>query len=50
MLEPSRLHVFTARSNPLHWSSTHRNWLQFARAMLDAGVTLTVIECAFGEE
>jgi hypothetical protein len=50
MLEPSQLHVFTARSNPLHWTSTHRNWLRFARSMLDAGVTLTVIECAFGEE
>jgi hypothetical protein len=50
MLEPSQLHVFTARSNPLHWTSTHRNWLKFARAMLDAGVTLTVAECAFGEE
>ena len=50
MLEPSQLHVFTARSNPLLWASTHRNWLRFARGMLDAGVTLTVIECAFGEE
>jgi hypothetical protein len=50
MLEPSQLHVFTARSNPLHWTSTHRNWLRFAQGMLDAGVTLTVIECAFGEE
>jgi hypothetical protein len=50
MLDPSQLHVFTARSNPLHWTATHRNWLQFARAMLDAGVTLTVVECGFGEE
>ena len=50
MLEPSQLHVFTARSNPLHWTATHLNWLRFARGMLDAGVTLTVIECAFGEE
>ena len=50
MLDLSQLHVFTARSNPLHWTSTHRNWLRFARGMLDAGVTLTVVECAFGEE
>ena len=50
MLDPSQLHVFTARSNPLHWTATHRNWLRFAGSMLDAGVTLTVIECAFGEE
>jgi hypothetical protein len=50
MLDPSQLHVFTARSNPLHWTATHRNWLRFAGSMLDAGVTLNVIECAFGEE
>jgi hypothetical protein len=50
MLDPSQLHVFTARSNPLYWDSTHRNWQAFARGMLAAGVTLTVIDCAFGEE
>jgi hypothetical protein len=50
MLDPSQLHVFTARSNPLYWASTHRNWQAFARGMLAAGVTLTVIDCAFGEE
>jgi hypothetical protein len=50
MFHPSQLHVFTARSNPLHWTTPHRNWLRFAAAMLDAGVTLTVIECAYGEE
>jgi hypothetical protein len=50
MLDPSQLHVFTARSNPLHWTAPHRNWLRFARGMLDAGVSLTVIECAYGEE
>ena len=46
MLDPSQLHVFTARSNPLHWTATHRNWLTFAQSMREAGVTLTVIECA----
>jgi len=50
MLEPHQLHVFAARSNPLRWTATHHNWLRFAQSMLDAGVTLTVIECAFGEE
>ena len=50
MLDPSQLHVFTARSNPLHWSQPHHNWLRFARGMKDAGVSLTVIECAYGEE
>jgi hypothetical protein len=50
MLDASRLHVFTARSNPLGWAAPHRNWLRFARHMLDSGVQLTVIECAYGEE
>ena len=50
MLDPSQLHVFTARSNPLHWTAPHRNWLRFAQSMVDAGITLTVVECAYGEE
>ena len=50
MLDASRLHVFTARSNPLGWAAPHRNWLRFARHMQASGVTLTVIECAYGEE
>ena len=50
MLDASRLHVFAARSNPLNWQAPHRNWLRFARHMLDSGVNLTVVECAFGEE
>lgn len=50
MLTPSDLHVFTARSNPLHWRAPHRNWEMFAAGMLAAGVSLTVIECAYGEE
>ena len=40
MLEPSQLHVFTARSNPLRWTAPHRNWHRFASSMLDAGVSL----------
>ncbi|HUB49953.1 MAG TPA: hypothetical protein VMB73_33695 [Acetobacteraceae bacterium] len=50
MLDASRLHVFTARSNPLNWSAPHRNWQRFAHHMLDSGVNLTVIECAYGED
>ena len=50
MLDASRLHVFTARANPLNWTVPHRNWQRFARHMLDAGVNLTVVECAYGEE
>jgi hypothetical protein len=44
------LHVFTARSNPLGWKAPHRNWERFAKHMLDSGVHLTVVECAYGEE
>ena len=47
---PSDLHVFTARSNPLYWTQPHRNWEKFAEGMLSAGVKLTVVECAYGEE
>ena len=50
MLDASRLHVFTARANPLNWTVPHRNWQRFARHMLDAGVNLAVVECAYGEE
>ena len=50
MLDPSQLHVFTVRSNPLYWARPHGNWLRFARGMLDAGVSLTVIECAYGDD
>lgn len=48
--QPSDLHVFTVRSNPLYWSQPHHNWEKFADGMKSAGVTLTVIECAYGEE
>lgn len=50
MLAPRDLHVFTARSNPLHWGRPHRNWERFAEGMIAAGVSLTVIECVYGEE
>ena len=50
MLKPSDLHVFAARSNPLHWKAPHQNWERFAKHMLDSGVTLTVIECAYAKK
>lgn len=49
-LASNRLHVFTARSNPLGWAAPHRNWERFAAHILASGVTLTVVECAYGEE
>jgi hypothetical protein len=50
MLKASDLHVFTVRSNPLRWRAPHQNWIRFADGMIRAGVTLTVIECAYGDE
>ena len=50
MLKPSDLHVFTVRSNPLGWQKPHRNWEIFADCMLASGVSLTVVECVYGEE
>ena len=47
---PPDLHVFTVRSNPLYWRRPHDNWRRFAGHMAASGVTLTVIECAYGEE
>lgn len=45
----SDLRVFTARANPLRWQQPHKHYLAFAEAMLDFGVTLTVIECQYGD-
>lgn len=47
---PSDLHVFAVRSNPLNWARPHAHWQRFAQGMLAAGVSLTVIECAYGDE
>lgn len=50
MLEPSQLHVFAVRPNPPHRTAPHRDWVLFVQSMVDAGVSLTVIECAQGDE
>ena len=44
-----RLHVFTARANPLGWEQPHRLYEQFAAHMLESGVVLHVVECAYGD-
>ena len=46
--DPADLHVITPRSNPLGWAAPHANWLKFAEGMIRDGVTLTVVECAYG--
>ncbi len=43
------LHVVTAIANPLRWSSRQRLYRDFERHMLDSGVQLTVVECAYGD-
>ncbi|MGD0109128.1 MAG: hypothetical protein ABSC06_34600 [Rhodopila sp.] len=50
MLSPSDLHVFCARSNPLGWKQPQKLWETFATHMLELGVNLTVVECAYGNE
>jgi hypothetical protein len=45
----SPLHVVTAIANPIRWESRLRLYRAFERHMLDSGVRLTVVECAYGE-
>ncbi len=39
----------TAIANPIHWESRIRLYREFERHMLDSGVRLTVVECAYGD-
>jgi hypothetical protein len=43
------LHVVTALANPIRWQSRARLYRQFEEHMLDSGVRLTVVECAYGD-
>jgi hypothetical protein len=43
------LHVVTALANPIRWQSRARLYRQFEEHMLDSGVHLTVVECAYGD-
>lgn len=43
------LHVVTAVANPVRWKSRITLFKAFAQHMLDSGVQLTVVECAYGE-
>jgi hypothetical protein len=43
------LHVVTAIANPIRWQSRARLYRQFEAHMLDSGVRLTVVECAYGD-
>jgi hypothetical protein len=48
-MSPDLLHVVTALANPIRWRSRARLFRDFARHMRDSGVTLTVVECAYGD-
>lgn len=44
-----QLHVITAIANPIRWASRIRLYRDFEQQMLDSGVRLTVVECAYGD-
>ena len=44
------LHVITAIANPARWRSRLALYDTFERHMLDSGVHLTTVECAYGDE
>ena len=43
------LHVVTAIANPIRWESRIRLYREFERHMLESGVHLTTVECAYGD-
>lgn len=48
-MNPKLLDVVAVYSNPMRWKSRLRLHLDFEQHMLDSGVRLTVVECAYGE-
>lgn len=48
-MRPDLLHVVTCVSNPVRWQSRIRLYREFEQHMLHSGVSLTVVECAYGE-
>ena len=48
-MTPSQLHVIAARSNPIRWQTPDAIFRDWAQHMLDSGVSLTVVELAYGE-
>jgi hypothetical protein len=44
-----QLHVVTAIANPIRWASRIRLYRDFEQRMLDSGVVLTTVECAYGD-
>lgn len=48
-MKSKELHVVTAYFNPMRWKSRYTLMSHFIKHMLDSGVSLTVVECAFGQ-
>lgn len=48
-MQANLLHVVTAVANPLRWQSRARLYRDFEQHMLDSGVQLSVVECAYGD-
>ena len=48
-MQNALLNVVTCISNPIRWKSRITLYNQFEEEMLDSGVKLTTVECAFGE-
>ena len=48
-MRPDKLHVVTMRANPLRWRVPDEIYRRWAQHMLGSGVSLTVVECQFGE-
>lgn len=48
-MQASDLHVFAARFNPIRYETPDRIYRQWVKHMLESGVSLTVIECQYGE-
>jgi hypothetical protein len=48
-MQANLLHVVAAVANPVRWTSRIRLARDFIAHMLDSGVVLTVVECAYGD-
>jgi hypothetical protein len=48
-MQANLLHVVTAIANPIRWQSRISLYRQFEQHMLESGVQLTVVECAYGD-
>jgi hypothetical protein len=44
-----KLHVFTARFNPMGWKTPQRHFVDWVGRMIELGADVTVVECAYGD-